>query len=56
MTDKIEAFLKETELKNVSKGWGVNSLGAMLMRAGAKPIISLTSVKSATDQILIPHL
>jgi hypothetical protein len=53
MTDKINDFLKETELKNVSKGWGVNSIGAMLMRAGAKPVIALVSVKSTTDQILI---
>jgi hypothetical protein len=53
MTDKISDFLKETELKKFSRGWGVNSLGAMLMRTGAKPVIALLSVKSTTDQILI---
>jgi hypothetical protein len=49
--DKINGFLTETELKNAAEGtWG---LGTIAVRAGAKPVLSLISVKSATDQILI---
>jgi hypothetical protein len=50
-TDKISDFLQETELQNIAKPyWGI---GAKLARAGGKAVISLLSVKSATDQILI---
>jgi hypothetical protein len=51
MTDKINGFLQETELKDHTQGyWGI---GAMLARASAKPILSIQSVRSAQDQILI---
>jgi hypothetical protein len=50
MTDKINDFLRETELKKASKGtWGI---GTMVTRASAKLVLSLMSVQSATDQIL----
>ena len=51
MTDKINDFLQETALKDRTQGtWGI---GTILVRAGAKPVLSLLSVKSATDHILI---
>jgi Mrp family chromosome partitioning ATPase len=51
MTDKINDFLRETELKKASKGtWGI---GTMVTRASAKLVLSLMSVQPATDQILV---
>lgn len=51
MTDKINDFLTETELRNSSKGtWGI---GTKLVRGTTKGVLSLMSVQSATDQLLI---
>ena len=51
MTDKIDAFLRETALKDATKvTWGI---GTMVAKACTNPVLSLLSVHSAQDQILI---
>ena len=51
MTDKVNDFLVETEVRNSTEGlWGI---GTKLGRGTAKAVLYLMSVQSATDQLLI---
>jgi len=53
MTDKINEFLRETELENLNADtWGIRTF---IKRAGAKPVMLLMSLKSATDQFVVPR-
>jgi hypothetical protein len=56
MTDKINEFLQETELRNLTKrygGRGIRAIGTKLGRRGAKAILGLMDVESATDHIVL---
>jgi hypothetical protein len=49
MTNKIDDFLRETELQNVAAGtWGIV---AVITRADAKPVMLLMSLKSRENNL-----
>src|SRR2546423_1479681 len=53
VSDKIGAFLQETELQQHCRAMGTWGLGTVIARASAKSVLMCMSVKTETDQILL---